>query len=135
MRSMAVSLMVLATLSLPFSMSAHDKKLHKGNATEGEITSVSGDRFQMKTATGTVAVKLSSKTTFEHGQEVVDKTHLKVGEHVSVFGTKVSKTEISASSVLLGAAGSDNHGNMKGMDKMKDMDHSKMNDPKSAPKP
>ncbi len=153
MKSLAVSLMFLATLSLPFSMSAHDAKMHKGKATQGEITSVSGDRFEMKTAMGTVAVTLSSKTKFEHGDEAVDKTHLKVGEHVSVFGTKVSKGEISANSVLLGAAGSDDHGKMEGMDhskmkgmdgnkmkgmdnnKMEGMDHGKMNDTKPAPKP
>lgn len=136
-KNLPVTWMILATLSLPLSISAHDKKLHKGKATEGEITSVSGDRFEMKTAAGTLSVAVSSKTKFEHGEEKVDKGHLKVGEHVSVFGTKVSKGEIAASSVLLGAASSENHGKMKGMDhgKMKGMDHGKMKDPKAAPQP
>lgn len=121
MRRAAMTLMFLTALSIPFSMAAHDKKMHKGKATEGEITSVSGDGFEMKTTTGTVSVALSSKTKFEHGEEAVDKTHLKVGEHVSVFGTKVSKSGISANEVLLGAADA-SHG--KG--KMSGMDHSKM---------
>lgn len=119
MKSFGVLLMFLATLSFPVSMTAHDAKMHKGKATQGEITSVSGDRFEMKTASGTMAVTFSSNTKFEHGEEAVDKTHLKVGERVSVFGTKVSKAEISANSVLLGAAGSDNHGKMKGTEHSK----------------
>ena len=133
-KTLAVSLVVLATLSLPLSISAHDKKMHKGKATEGEITSVTGNRFEMKTATGAVTVTLSSTTKVEHGDAVVDKSHLKVGEHVSVFGTKISKGEIAASSVLLGTA---NHRKMEGMDhsKMKGMDHSKMEETKPAPKP
>ena len=125
-KTLAVSLVVLATLSLPLSISAHDKKMHKGKATEGEITSVTGNRFEMKTATGAVTVALSSTTKVEHGDAVVDKSHLKVGEHVSVFGTKISKGEIAASSVLLGTA---NHRKMEGMD------HSKMKETKPAPKP
>jgi hypothetical protein len=61
---------------------------------------------------------LSSTTKVEQGDAVVDKSHLKVGEHVSVFGTKISKGEIAANSVLLGAS-----------------DHSKMKHLKPAPKP
>lgn len=112
MKHIATALMFLAALSIPFSLAAHDKKMHKGKATEGEITSVSGDRFEMKTAAGTMLVMLSAKTKFEHGSETVDKTHLKVGERVSVFGTKISKSEIAANEVLLGAAHS-SHGKMK----------------------
>ena len=133
-------------------MTAHDKKMHTGKATEGEITSVADDRFEMKTAGGTMSVKLSGTTKFEHGEEAVDKTHLKVGEHVSVYGTKVSKTEISANAVLLGAADASHgkgkmsgmdHSKMKGMkgmgdgkmDGMKGMDHGKMQDTKPSPQP
>ncbi len=125
MTSLSVPLLVLATLSLPLSMPAHDAKMHKGKATQGEITSISGDRFEMKTATGMVAFTLSGKTKFEHGDAAVDKTHLKVGEHVSVFGTKLSKGEISANSVLLGTAGSHDPAKMGGMNrgKLKPMEH------------
>lgn len=132
MKRAAMTLIFLAALSIPFSMAAHDKKMHRGKAIEGEITSASGDRFEMKTPTGAMSVTLSSKTKFEHGEEAVDKTHLKVGEHVSVFGTKVSKSEISANEVLLGAADAKRRKDkMSGMDKgkmdgMKGMEHGKM---------
>ena len=127
-RATVLTTLFLVALSLPFSMAAHDAKLHKGKATEGEITSVSGDSFDMKTTARTVSVTLSDKTKIEHGDATVDKTHLKAGEHVSVFGTKVSKTKISATEVVMGTGDAHEHGKMTGTatDKMKSMDHGKM---------
>lgn len=103
MKLAVMTLMFLAAMSLPFPVSAHDMKFHKGQATQGEITSVSGDRFEMKTAAGAMAVTLTATTKLEHGDQAVDKSHLKVGEHVSVFGTKLSKSTMSAREIIVGA--------------------------------
>ena len=84
------------------SLKAHEPSKHKGKATEGEIVSVAGDRFEMKTATGNVTVTFSGKTKFEHGDQAAAKDHLKKGEHVSVFGTKLPTGELVAREVLLG---------------------------------
>ncbi len=110
MKRIAITAMYLAALSLPFSMAAHDKKLHKGKATEGEITSVSNDRFEVKTAAGTVLVTFSPTTKFEHGDDVVDKSHLKAGEHVSIFGTKLPSGELVGKEILIGTPSSHEHG-------------------------
>ncbi|MBK5293606.1 MAG: OB-fold nucleic acid binding domain-containing protein [Acidobacteriia bacterium] len=81
---------------------AHDPKLHKGNPVTGQVVSVSGDAFDMKTSTGNIKVTFSSKTKFEHGKEVVDKSHLQTGDRVGVIGTKLPTGELVAKEILLG---------------------------------
>ena len=112
-------LVALATVSLltPALVLAHDASKHKGKATTGEITTVSNDRFEMKTTTGNVTVAFSTKTKFEHGNQVVDKTHLKQGEKVSVIGTKLPNGELVAREVLLGTSAPVDHSAMKHDDK------------------
>jgi hypothetical protein len=83
---------------------AHDASKHKGKPIEGEVVSVAGDRFQLKTATGTVPVTFSSKTKFEHGKAMVDKTHVTKGGRITVFGTKLPSGEVVAREVLIGGA-------------------------------
>lgn len=98
---------------------AHDASKHKGKATVGEIVSLGDDRFELKTATGTVPVKFSSKTKFEHGNAAVDKTHLQKGGKVTVIGTKLANGDLVAKEVLLGVPSAKSAGGAK-------MDHSKM---------
>ena len=81
---------------------AHDPKLHKGNKTEGVVTSVAADSFELKTKTGNLKVTFSGTTKFEHGNAKVDKSHLKKGDTVSVIGTKLPTGELVAKEVLLG---------------------------------
>jgi uncharacterized protein DUF5666 len=101
---------VLLLLSLALgSMLAHDKSLHKGKPTEGTITQVTGDRIELKTATGSVNVALTSKTKFERGKQTADRSHLKVGQRVSVFGTKLPNGELVAREVLIGAPSTGDH--------------------------
>lgn len=106
---------LLAGLSLVSSLQAHDASKHKGKATTGEVLSVLSDRFEMKTPMGTVNVSFTEKTRFEHGEEAVDKTHLKKGDNVSVIGTKLPSGELVAKEILLGIPKPSNN-----------MDHSKM---------
>ena len=95
-------ILFLAGLSV-VSAVAHDKSLHKGKPTEGTIATVSGDQIDLKTTAGNVKVALTSKTKIEHGKETVDRTHLKAGERISVFGTKLPSGELVAREVLIGA--------------------------------
>ena len=58
---------------------------------------------------GSVPVTLSAKTKYEHGDETVTKSHLKKGEHVSVFGTKLATGELVATEVVMGAHEAEHH--------------------------
>ncbi len=108
--------LLITTLALglvaPSLMRAHDPSKHKGKAVTGEIVSIAEDRFELKTNAGTVPVTFSSTTKFEHGNDVVDKTHLTKGDRVSVFGTKLPTGELVAKEVLLGISAGD-HSKMK----------------------
>ena len=106
MKRLFLTTLLILGLIAPSILKAHEPSKHKGKATEGEIVSVGGDRFEMKTATGNVTVTFSDKTKFEHGDQAATKDHLKKGEHVSVIGTKLASGELVAREVLLGASGS-----------------------------
>ena len=97
---------VVALVAIAVVLSAHDPSKHKGKPVEGQVTAVGSDRFEMKTATGAVTVTFSAKTKFEHGKEAVTKDHVKTGERVAVFGTKLPSGEIAAREVLLGTGDS-----------------------------
>jgi hypothetical protein len=89
--------------------SAHDISLHKGSATQGEIVSVEGEKMVVKTATGPVTVSFSGKTKYEHGNQTVTKSHLKAGDKVAVFGTKLASGEVVAREILINPPAADSH--------------------------
>ena len=99
-----IAALFAVSLSLPAAALAHDASKHKGKPVHGEVASVTKDGIELKTTTGTVPVTFSSKTKFEHGDAVVDKTHLTKGAHIAVFGTKLPTGEMVAREVLIGAA-------------------------------
>ncbi len=101
-RKYAVTLL-LALASSVLVLSAHEADKHAGKPTKGEIAAVATDSFQMKTSLGTVKVSFDKDTKFEHGDKVVDKSHLMKGEKITVFGTKLPSGEIVAKEVVLGA--------------------------------
>jgi len=105
----AIIIVPLAALLAVTTAIAHDASLHKGKPTDGEIVSIAGEKMQIKAATGPLTVVLSNKTKYEHGNQTVTKSHLKAGEHVSVFGTKLPTGELVASEVLIGAPAADAH--------------------------
>jgi hypothetical protein len=97
---------ILFALSLAVTAgAAHDASKHKGKATEGEIITAGGDQLELKTSAGAVRVSLTGKTKIEHGTQVVDRTHLKPGERVSVFGTKLPGGELVAKEIVIGSGG------------------------------
>lgn len=104
MKRIFLTTLLILGLSAPSIVKAHEPSKHKGKATRGEIVSVAGDRFEMKTDAGNVTVTFSSKTKFEHGDQAVTKEHLKKGEQVSLIGTKLPTGELVAREVILGAS-------------------------------
>lgn len=106
MRTRIATLLLAAIALLPVSLSAHDASKHKGKAVSGEIVSIAGDQFEIKTASGVTKVTLNANTKFEHGDQAVDKSHLKQGEKVSVIGTRLATGDIVAKEVIIGAAAS-----------------------------
>jgi hypothetical protein len=92
--------MVSAGVSLSGILHAHDPSQHKGKPVTGEVESVAASQFRLKTASGTVIVSIMAQTEYERGKEVHDKSLLKQGEKVSVFGTKLASGELVAKEVL-----------------------------------
>ena len=82
---------------------AHDPKLHKGPKVEGKVVSVEGNRLQVGTNDGTVAVTLSPETKYEEGPAgaKAEKLALHEGQHVMVSGHKLESGEFVASEVMI----------------------------------
>lgn len=96
-------LLLAAALTFTSLLSAHDAKLHKGNATAGEIVSVAPANLVMKTAKGNVTVTLNKATKYEMGTTAVALSHFKKGDKISVIGTKLATGELVAKEVLMEA--------------------------------
>lgn len=79
---------------------AHDDKIHK--ATVGEVAAATADGLDLKTKTGIVKVKYSSKTTFELNKKPAEKAAVKLGDRVGVIGSKLPTGELMANEVILG---------------------------------
>jgi hypothetical protein len=79
---------------------AHDDKIHK--ATIGEAAAVAADGLDLKTKTGVVKVKYSSRTKFERDKKPVDRSNVRTGEALGVIGNKLPTGELMAIEVLLG---------------------------------
>src|SRR5262245_29717308 len=92
---------ILLAFGLAIPAWAHDPSKHKGKATQGEVISVSTDRFELKTAKGVKVVTLNDQTKFEHGDQRMTKTDLKKGDTITVIGTTLASGEIVAREVLM----------------------------------
>lgn len=104
MRLVRVTILLIG-LAAPVLLTAHDAKLHKGKATEGEIVAVSADRFELKTAAGSKTVLLDAKTKIEKGSQAAAASDLKKGDRVSVFGTTLASGELVSREIVIGKAG------------------------------
>ena len=99
-RRLAMTVLAAGAISLS-TLSAHDAKLHKGNATEGEVLSIEGSKMVVKTAKGNVNVTLNKDTKYEMGDQAVDLNHFKKGDKVSVIGTKLASGELVAKEMMM----------------------------------
>lgn len=100
---------LISLLLAPGMAFAHDQSLHKGKPTAGEVVSVADGTFQLKTESGPMKVSYSRETKFERGDSAATKDDVRVGEHASVFGTKLPGGELVATEVLIGEAGGHGH--------------------------
>lgn len=93
------SLFFLA-IALTSNAFAHDEKLHKGKPTEGTVSQLTQNGFDLKTETNSVSVKYGENVTFEGEKEgSAKKEDLQSGSHVSVFGTKLASGELVAKEI------------------------------------
>lgn len=99
-------MLLFAVLTIPSAIS-HDASKHKGKAVEGVIKAVSVDKIEIKIAAGSITVALTTTTKIEHGTELVDRSHLKAGERVAVFGTKLASGELVAREIVIAASPGD----------------------------
>lgn len=102
-RRLAMAVLAAGAISLS-TLSAHDAKLHKGNATEGEVVSIEGSKMVVKTAKGNVNVTLNKDTKYEMGDQAVDVNHFSKGSKVAVIGTKLASGELVAKEVIMPGA-------------------------------
>ncbi|MBA3975023.1 MAG: hypothetical protein C0504_12505 [Candidatus Solibacter sp.] len=99
-RRLTLAVAAAALLLGTAQLSAHDDKIHK--ATIGEVAAATADGLDLKTKTGIVKVKYSSKTKFELNEKHATKAGVRIGERVGVIGTKLPTGEIMANEVILG---------------------------------
>ncbi len=94
---------ILAALLIASPALAHDPKLHKGPTVAGKVVSLKGDRLEVGTVAGPVAVTLSPETNYELGTggEKATKAALKEGQHVMVSGRKLESGAFAASEVMI----------------------------------
>lgn len=100
---------LLFTAVLTSSGYAHDPSLHKGKPVNGKIAAVGNDGFDLIVGNQTIKVSLTSKTTIEHGKQVVSRDHLQKGLTGSVFGTKLPSGEMVAREVVIGDSAHEEH--------------------------
>jgi hypothetical protein len=112
-RRLAMTVLAAGTISLS-TLSAHDAKLHKGNATEGEVVSIEDSKMVVKTAKGNVNVTLNKDTKYEMGEQKVDVNHFSKGSKVAVIGTKLASGELVAKEVIMPMPGAKTAATAKG---------------------
>lgn len=94
---------LLVTLLIASPALAHDAKLHKGATVAGKVLSLKGDRLEVGTDAGSVAVTLFPETAYESGAdgEKATKAALKEGQHVMVSGHKLESGAFAATEVMM----------------------------------
>lgn len=97
---------LLTTLLVASPALAHDPKLHKGPKVSGKVVSVKGDRLEVGTDSGPVAVTLTPETSYESGTDggKATKAALKEGQTVMVSGHKLESGAVAASEVMIHGA-------------------------------
>ncbi len=88
-------------LTLASIGAAHEQSLHKGKPVEGEVTTVAGDTLTLETGATTLAVVLDDKTKFERGDQPAERSDVKRGVHLTIFGTRLATGELVAREVLI----------------------------------
>lgn len=107
MRGIVYFLSTALLLAVTGTANAHDEKLHRGKAIEGEVLSMSSDGFELKTEDDSLAVVVTDKTKFERGNSIISLADVTEGMKVKIFGTKLPGGKLAAKEVLLFSGSSD----------------------------
>jgi len=91
----AVSLLIVSSSAL-----AHDSN-HHGRPVAGKIASVNDQGFVLSTDDGPVQITVTGTTSYGKGEAKAERTDLRVGEEVLVYGTKLESGELVAKDVHL----------------------------------
>lgn len=83
--------LLLATLSFVTARpgAAHEGHVHRGKPTEGIVRAVGDGHFTVETGGASVSVTVPPDVTVVRGERPVPSGDLRVGDRVSVFGTKL----------------------------------------------
>jgi hypothetical protein len=102
MKARIILLLVLLLSVVPASY-AHDEKMHQGPMTEGVVESVSGDKLQLKTEKGSIAVAIVKETKVEMGMggTPAAKEDIRVGDYLMVAGHKLESGELAAGEIMI----------------------------------
>lgn len=105
-RRRAALVTIAIFLGFPLAAVAHPEG---HGLTVGEVTSVTGDTFELKTAKATFTVKITADTKFERDNKPAEKASLKKGDRIGVERVKSVSGEVVAKRIVLGlpAAASD----------------------------
>jgi len=103
MKRRHVTLLALAAMLLPGLSLAKDAKKPKEQKTMGEVVAVAGDRLELKTKKGIVAVLLTGKPRIGMGDAEVSPAALRKGAKVTVVGITQASGEIVAREIRLPA--------------------------------
>ena len=106
---MRTMLMIGLVLLLSTSAWAHEESMHKGKATHGTVTALSGQKLTLETDKGPVTVSLTKDTKVERGEKDAGRDALVAGVHVAVFGTKVPGEGLVAKEVVIEEGGMKEH--------------------------
>lgn len=104
-----MNLMIGLLLVLAASAWAHEESMHKGKATHGTVTALSGETLTVQTDNGPLSVTLTKETKFERGEKDAGRDALVSGAHVAVFGTKVPGEGLVAKEVVIDEGGMKEH--------------------------
>jgi hypothetical protein len=114
-RRLAIGILAML-LAAPLTLMAHGPEKHKGKATTGTVTSISGKNLSLKTKAGFKTVSVTDKTRILDGETSIEFSNLKAGDALTVHGTTLASGEIVAEEIMKGPASSDGTkmGDMKG---------------------
>lgn len=90
---------IAISLGLPLAAVAHPEG---HGLTVGEVTSVTGDTFELKTTKATFTVKITAETKFERDHKPAEKAPLKKGDRIGVERIKSAAGDVVAKRIVLG---------------------------------
>ena len=80
---------------------AHGGKDHGAKVAEGEVAATSKSTLTVETDKGRVVITVDDDTMYERDGKHANRSDLKVGDHVAVFGVKLGDGSLGATEVAI----------------------------------